>query len=667
MVAALGAIVKTAVKSQVKKVAADKLMGRGKKKQPQQQKQSSNAEVGGKKGGAIVKAPISAMANIPLADSVSAISQTPAAGGGVGGSDTILVIKTRVVEIEKILKGSVALDKKILDQERKQREKELRTQEESELETPKDGDEKKVKKKKTKVKLGFLDGLINFIKEVLTGFILVRLIKFLPQLKKIASILGGALDFFTNIALGLVDGLGTLLMWGDKAITGTRNLVKNIFGDKGAEIFDGIVGTIGNLFNTIAILGMTAAAFGSGGKSSKQPKRGPKNKLKRAKQKIKRFTDPKRASKLNRVKNIKKIKVDRLARVKKFGNLKKFAKTKQFVGKSIDLGKNIVKTGSKLTRTATKGITTAAKTATTAAKSVAKTATTVAKTATTAAKTATTTATKLGKTGLKTGLKGLKSLKKVVSPIVKKIPFIGALLDFVLNYFVFKEPLGRAAFMAIGAGLAAWLGGIIGSVIPVGGTLVGAALGGWAGDKLAGALYDAIFKKKDPKDSPKNKEKKKKTTKTKTISISGNNEGIVSMLRSGKRGKIEQALYNMRVNAKKGSKEAFNDFVGNPKYKGDVDLIMKHGFHAVEIDRGRVTLQKSFKASLTPVDVNSVASKTNSISKSASYEDGAEEVIVINSSAPSGGGGETPSNETMPVTASTGGGDDLTEALYEGG
>jgi len=660
MVAALGAIVKTAVKSQVKKVAADKLMGRGKKKQPQQQKQSSNAEVGGKKGGAIVKAPISAMANIPLADSVSAISQTPAAGGGVGGSDTILVIKTRVVEIEKILKGSVALDKKILDQERKQREKKLRTQEESELETPKDGDEKKVKKKKTKVKLGFLDGLINFIKEVLTGFILVRLIKFLPQLKKIASILGGALDFFTNIALGLVDGLGTLLMWGDKAITGTRNLVKNIFGDKGAEIFDGIVGTIGNLFNTIAILGMTAAAFGSGGKSSKQPKRGPKNKLKRAKQKIKRFTDPKRASKLNRVKNIKKIKVDRLARVKKFGNLKKFAKAKQFVGKSIDLGKNIVKTGSKLTRTATKGITTAAKTATTAAKSVAKT-------ATTAAKTATTTATKLGKTGLKTGLKGLKSLKKVVSPIVKKIPFIGALLDFVLNYFVFKEPLGRAAFMAIGAGLAAWLGGIIGSVIPVGGTLVGAALGGWAGDKLAGALYDSIFKKKDPKDSPKNKENNKKTTKTKTVSISGNKEGYLSMLSSGKRGKIEQALFEMRIKSVKLG-EAHSDMVGNPKYKGDVDLIMKHGLQAVEINGGRVTLQKSFKDSLTPVDVNSVASKTNSISKSASYEDGAEEVIVINSSSPSGGGGETQSNETMPVaTASTGGGDDLTEALYEGG
>ena len=101
---------------------------------------------------------------------------------------------------------------------------------------------------------------------------------------------------------------------------------------------------------------------------------------------------------------------------------------------------------------------------------------------------------------------------------------------------------------------------------------------------------------------------------------------------------------------------------------------MKYGLENVTVTGGHVSLKslllvaKSNMESLTPVDVNSVASKTNSISKSASYEDGAEEVIVINSSSPSGGGGETQSNETMPVaTASTGGGDDLTEALYEGG
>jgi hypothetical protein len=206
----------------------------------------------------------------------------------------------------------------------------------------------------------------------------------------------------------------------------------------------------------------------------------------------------------------------------------------------------------------------------------------------------------------------LKSLQKVVSPIVKKIPFIGALLDFVLNYFVFKEPLGRAAFMAIGAGLAAWLGGIVGSVVPVGGTLVGAALGGWAGDKLAGMLYDAIFKKKDPKDPPKSEKKKKKTTK-----IERNKEGYMSMLSSGKKGKIEQALYEMRINSVK-TGEAHSDMVGNPKYAGDVDLIMKHGMQKVEINNGRVTLQGNAN---NIVSTNGVSNKASSVSSSAALSD----------------------------------------------
>ena len=609
--------------------------------------------------------------------------------------NTILVIKTRVIEIEKILKGSVALDKKLLDQERKQRENALRDQEETELETKDEDGDKKVKKKATKVKLGFLDGLIKYIKDVLMGFVLVRLIDFLPKLKKIVSILGGVLDFFTNTVLGIVNALGTFLMWGDKVISGSRNFVKNIFGEKGAEVFDKIIGTIGNLFNLIAILGMTAAAFG--GENKKQKQKDIKNrtkgnkKLKERYERRQKFRQQKK--RIQRKKFFKKrtpkairktIQRGKIAAKKFTKGLKKVpkkiiksvgknvSKTASKVGKNlIKSSKSVVKTGGKVVKSTTKGLTTAAKTATTAAKSAAKTAAktaaTAAKTATTAAKTVTTTATKLGKTGLKTGLKGLKSLQKVVSPIVKKIPFIGALLDFALNYFVFKEPLGRAAFMAIGAGLAAWLGGIIGSVIPVGGTLVGAALGGWAGDKLAGMLYDAIFKGKDTPKKTTNARKKNFERDIKTTIDRSNQPKTMDLLTSGKRGNIEQGLYNMRLSASKGSEEAFNDWVGNEKYAGDVDLIMEHGLENVTFEGGRVTLKNAYKASLTPVDVDSVAAKTESISKSASYEEDVEEVVVVNSSAPSGGG-ETQSNETMPVeTSSTGGGEDFAEALYEGG
>ena len=94
---------------------------------------------------------------------------------------------------------------------------------------------------------------------------------------------------------------------------------------------------------------------------------------------------------------------------------------------------------------------------------------------------------------VKSSVTGLKAAKKIVSPIVKRIPLIGSLIDFALNYFVFKEPAGRAAFKAIGAGIGSWALGALGSFIPGLGTFIGAVAGGWAGDTLGGLLYDAVF------------------------------------------------------------------------------------------------------------------------------------------------------------------------------
>ena len=83
---------------------------------------------------------------------------------------------------------------------------------------------------------------------------------------------------------------------------------------------------------------------------------------------------------------------------------------------------------------------------------------------------------------------------------IKKIPLVGSIIDFAINYFIFKEPLGKAVLKAAGAGIGAWAGGLAaaaaGSVIPflgtaVGGTL-GAIAGGMIGDALGGLLYDLI-------------------------------------------------------------------------------------------------------------------------------------------------------------------------------
>jgi len=774
---ALGAIVKTAgkslVKSQVKKVAVDKLMGRKNKKQPQQQRQS---EVNGKSGGAIVKAPSSALANMPLADSVSTISQTSTASGGVGsGSDTILVIKTRVVEVEKILKGSVALDKKLQDQERKRREKALRAEEEKELETKDDKDDKKVEKKKSKVKLGFLDGLIKFVKDILMGFILVKMLDFLPQIQKLIPILGGVLDFITGTVIGIVDALGTFLMWGDKAIGGSKKFVENKFGEKGAKTFDAIVGTIGNLFNTIAILGMTAAAFGrESDRQSNKPRSKPRSKPRRKPNSLgdraRRMrrnlqTRAERATRSVR-KTIRKIRPTNIKRVVQStsGRIMKGARNLQQTGSNIlqkvrpsnlkqtgsnllkrasdvkgnlmqkgsnlmQRGSNLIKKGGNFFNRVGKGIGDFAK------KQMANVDNIIGGIKAQGAKWAE----QIGKNiknmnPMKLGEKVKKLLKGKMDKIVKnndlikqvknlnpknaaksikgllktaktnknilqlrqglkaakaaKIGGVDAVIAAiigVLDYAAFGESPINAILRAIGGLLGYTAGFAIGA--PFGGApgfitgMAGAFVGELASKMIAkglaktklGKIQDPIMNDgrmlvRDPDGKNLDEESTEETkTKTKTVSISGNNEGMVSMLRSGKRGKIEQALYNMRLSASKGSGEAFNDFVGNPKYKGDVDLIMKHGLQAVEINGGRVTLQKSFKASLTPVDVNSVAAKTNSISKRAPYEESGEEVIVVNSTTPSGGG-NAQQNETMPVeTASAGGGDDFAEALYEGG
>ena len=99
------------------------------------------------------------------------------------------------------------------------------------------------------------------------------------------------------------------------------------------------------------------------------------------------------------------------------------------------------------------------------------------------------------------GRKGTRVLlgitRKVISPLVKKIPLIGPLIDFLINFFIFKEPLGKSAFVAAAAGLGTLVGGAIGSLIPFAGTLLGGLAGGVMGDMAGRALYDAIFGKKD--------------------------------------------------------------------------------------------------------------------------------------------------------------------------
>lgn len=100
------------------------------------------------------------------------------------------------------------------------------------------------------------------------------------------------------------------------------------------------------------------------------------------------------------------------------------------------------------------------------------------------------------------GKGGAKTALRTIRPLLKRLPIIGALIDFGLSVAMGEDP-GRAAFKAIGAGLLGSVGAAVGSVVPIAGNLIGGIVGGIAGDAIGGALYDMFFGGKKP--SPKGK------------------------------------------------------------------------------------------------------------------------------------------------------------------
>ena len=109
------------------------------------------------------------------------------------------------------------------------------------------------------------------------------------------------------------------------------------------------------------------------------------------------------------------------------------------------------------------------------------------------------------------GKLGVKGAARVLGPLVKRIPVIGGLIEFVLSV-VSGDSVGKAAFRAVGSGLGTWIGGALGSLIPVPfvGTAIGAFVGGAGGAELAGAMYDAFFGGKEEQPEPEEPEAKQR-------------------------------------------------------------------------------------------------------------------------------------------------------------
>ena len=258
----LGAIVKSVgssiVKSQAKKVATDKLMGRGGKKGGATKETASNMVSGGISGSKKGRKPV-AKTDGRRGYKGPSLEVVQAQIDAKETDKRIVKISKDVTVIAETMKGGLVLKEKAKRKERIAAEKDKRAKQESDIEKP---DKPKKKDSGGGIKVpgvGLLQGIFGFITKFLYGVVIMKLIEFAPQLQKVIGLfkmatplLFGKFGLFT-VAGGFLDGLASFIDFGYKLVDGAEKIVGKIFGEEGAEKFRTFMENLKNLISGFVV------------------------------------------------------------------------------------------------------------------------------------------------------------------------------------------------------------------------------------------------------------------------------------------------------------------------------------------------------------------------------------------------------------------------------
>ena len=287
-----------------------------------------------------------------------------------------------------------------------------------------------IKKNPIKVpNLGIGDSLFGFLANVTSGFLIYKLLEFLPYLTNVVNVATPAVNFLISggyaIGKGILSGLVNLVDFGYRAYDFTRGIVGNLFGEDGVENFDMVSSLLNTFLNGAIVVGLLAA-------STRPPKQ-----------------------------NLNKPSVSGSGLASSAAQMRGQSATAGFrsPGRYRMPGQALAG-GTFRSNLARQNLTRANMLSSKRVNPFGK----------------------------------LKLAANTLKPVVKNLPFIGGLMEFVLSWAA-GDPVGKAAFRGIGSGIGIWVGGLLGSLIPIPGvgTAIGMYLGGQGGASLGGFIYDSIF------------------------------------------------------------------------------------------------------------------------------------------------------------------------------
>ena len=116
---------------------------------------------------------------------------------------------------------------------------------------------KGIKKQAVKSTAGIRDWLNRLVMSVA----LIGLFKLLPIIEPWLPALGAFVDGMIKLSGWVLNIAVTLIHWAYKLYDGLRGFVGNIFGEKGLEVFDNLMGHLNNLFNAAIMAVMALMKF----------------------------------------------------------------------------------------------------------------------------------------------------------------------------------------------------------------------------------------------------------------------------------------------------------------------------------------------------------------------------------------------------------------------
>ena len=252
----LGAIVKAGAKSlaknQAKKIATDKLMGRGGKKGGASKETASNMVSGGISSSKKGRKPV-AKTDGRRGYKGPSLEVVQAEIDAKETDKRVVKISKDVTAIAEAMKGGLVLKEKAQKKNRIAAEKEKRAAQESDVEKPDEPKKKDSGGFAEKIPgVGLLSGVFGFITKFIYGVVIMKLIEFAPQLKKVLGLFKFAQPLFDKIIGGagfVLNILATAIDVGYKIADGAEKMVTKIFGEEGAKKFNTFMENVRNLIN----------------------------------------------------------------------------------------------------------------------------------------------------------------------------------------------------------------------------------------------------------------------------------------------------------------------------------------------------------------------------------------------------------------------------------